>query len=441
MAKRELTDITAAQALGRYKHGLRLRRVRLIGDLGSMVRTMLRSRPELAEGDGSRVFISIEDSEIMEAQCRALVFPWAVSFIGTTFQGAAEFSHATFSGGAEFDGATFHDLAWFRAATFARASTFSMTTFAGSADFRHAKFLGYASFEAAAARSFEFSDSCFQGGASMGVRYADRLDFTGAAFESLVQFRLEVLDEEEVPTAEWPPFVEELRLDHAAIERVLDLRSLQFGVLSMDGAVVHGRIEMTRDQLARPPGRRLWGIPLQADVDRPERHFVEGDDASLARQYNLLEIGCRNTPSTHDVEDFCHYKAMHHYHRARGTSRLLTFIYKHCYGYGVKPWRIARAGAGLIVLFGLVYALTLAFGRGPYWDIQSCPGSGSILQGASALEAVGRCVYFSAITFATIGYGDMYPVGWLKAVAALEGLMGLFIWAIFAVSWARKLLR
>ena len=47
------------------------------------------------------------------------------------------------------------------------------------------------------------------------------------------------------------------------------------------------------------------------------------------------------------------------------------------------------------------------------------------------LVGAGRPVtgfYLSVITQLTIGYGDVYPTGWLRVVAAIQGLVGaLFI--------------
>ncbi len=52
-----------------------------------------------------------------------------------------------------------------------------------------------------------------------------------------------------------------------------------------------------------------------------------------------------------------------------------------------------------------------------------------------ALRGAGRPVtafYFSIITQLTIGYGDVYPTGWLRVVAAMQGLVGiLFVILVF----------
>lgn len=43
-----------------------------------------------------------------------------------------------------------------------------------------------------------------------------------------------------------------------------------------------------------------------------------------------------------------------------------------------------------------------------------------------------RSLYLSFITFTTVGYGDFYPTGAGRALAALEGLMGYLVLGILA---------
>lgn len=51
-------------------------------------------------------------------------------------------------------------------------------------------------------------------------------------------------------------------------------------------------------------------------------------------------------------------------------------------------------------------------------------------------------VYFSMITFLTIGYGDLKPEsGCMKILAGVEGFIGLFLIAYFTIAFSRKVLR
>ena len=106
------------------------------------------------------------------------------------------------------------------------------------------------------------------------------------------------------------------------------------------------------------------------------------------------------------------------------TARFLSWgIMKWCLGYGIYTKRILYTGAGVIIAFAALYA-----------------GAASKDTLAKYDEAF-NSLYFSVVTFTTIGYGDYAPLGWLRFAAAAEGLLGLVLVAVFTVSFARKLIR
>lgn len=90
---------------------------------------------------------------------------------------------------------------------------------------------------------------------------------------------------------------------------------------------------------------------------------------------------------------------------------------------GSRPHQVATMARTLIlsilnfielaVCFGVVYAVC-----------------GNKLNGAS--EWIDP-YYFSMVTQLTIGYGDIYPTGWLKAVAIMQGLCG-FLFGLIVLS-------
>lgn len=72
-----------------------------------------------------------------------------------------------------------------------------------------------------------------------------------------------------------------------------------------------------------------------------------------------------------------------------------------------------------IWLFGLVYYVLHHF------DLGTLSGT-SIASGSYTLDVFG-CVYFSAVTYTTLGLGDVTPEGALRMIAGVEALAGFLL--------------
>lgn len=94
-----------------------------------------------------------------------------------------------------------------------------------------------------------------------------------------------------------------------------------------------------------------------------------------------------------------------------------------CVGGFVRPGKIVVLVCLVILLFGLVYSQ--GFAR------FSIAGAVSNLCYEDAL-------YFSAVTFFTIGYGDIVPIGIMRLVSAVEGFFGVLLMSGFVVSLVKK---
>jgi hypothetical protein len=110
-----------------------------------------------------------------------------------------------------------------------------------------------------------------------------------------------------------------------------------------------------------------------------------------------------------------------------GLRLLPEFVFgRMLFGYGERPVRVLFVSAVIIVLCAFLYSLegALKYREGP---IES-----SFLQG----------LYFSTITFTTLGYGDFYPSqGFWRLLAMTEALTGGCLIALFVVCLAKRFSR
>lgn len=94
-------------------------------------------------------------------------------------------------------------------------------------------------------------------------------------------------------------------------------------------------------------------------------------------------------------------------------------------GFGHRPMRVVGLGAAIVTLFGLVY-----------WTL-----GGVVTAGGSGPAGLWESIYFSGITFATVGYGDFLPAPHIRALALLEGAIGALTMGFFVAVLANRLRR
>jgi len=56
------------------------------------------------------------------------------------------------------------------------------------------------------------------------------------------------------------------------------------------------------------------------------------------------------------------------------------------------------------------------------------------------ISKFGNALYFTIITFTTVGYGDITPLNWMKLAVSLESFLGIFFSSSFVVSLSRRFL-
>jgi len=112
-----------------------------------------------------------------------------------------------------------------------------------------------------------------------------------------------------------------------------------------------------------------------------------------------------------------------------------VYVFDYVGRYATSPIRVLINGVLTIITFGILYYLADTFLHG-YGSIES-----TLPQGINHSHDFLNALYYSAITFFTIGYGDYFPEGILKLFAAFEGFSGVFLMSYFTVAFVRKILR
>ncbi|HEY5470561.1 MAG TPA: potassium channel family protein [Bacteroidales bacterium] len=100
--------------------------------------------------------------------------------------------------------------------------------------------------------------------------------------------------------------------------------------------------------------------------------------------------------------------------------------------YATSPGRVLFSVVVFWFFFGLLYFLAELAGLGKTMSSVGNPDQLSILL---------QSFYHSAVTFFTIGYGDVFPQGLSRVISGLEGFMGVFMMSYFTVAFVRKVLR
>jgi hypothetical protein len=85
-------------------------------------------------------------------------------------------------------------------------------------------------------------------------------------------------------------------------------------------------------------------------------------------------------------------------------------------GYGEKPFRAIANACAAILLYALIY----------------------LKVGGLNETGFRSALYFSTITFSTVGYGDLAPKPAFRLIAASEGLIGIFLCGLFLFCLGRR---
>lgn len=104
---------------------------------------------------------------------------------------------------------------------------------------------------------------------------------------------------------------------------------------------------------------------------------------------------------------------------------LMSLLSQLIWGHGERPFRTLAIACGVILVSAILYRFS------------GLIISDGFLQNVNFWESL----YLSIVTYTTVGFGDYLPFGWVRAVAALEALSGIFLTPLFLIALARRYLR
>lgn len=119
--------------------------------------------------------------------------------------------------------------------------------------------------------------------------------------------------------------------------------------------------------------------------------------------------------------------------RASVKRALSKFVDMTC-GYGEKPGNVIVFSVSMILVccFGYFGFGVQEHGQMIGWRFETSQGQ---------LSDFLSCLYYSVVTFTTLGYGDVVPIGPSRALAAFEAFTGSFTLALFVVVFVKKMTR
>ncbi|MFA6918041.1 MAG: pentapeptide repeat-containing protein [Candidatus Gracilibacteria bacterium] len=145
-------------------------------------------------------------------------------------------------------------------------------------------------------------------------------------------------------------------------------------------------------------------------------------------EYKQIKELYKNS-SLHEIADYYHYKEMvakRKIVKLLNPSRWASYFFGDLLcKYGISFLRVFLWGIFLIVLCGFLYFESQS--------LQSYVIKGPV----SVLDSI----YFSTVTFTTLGYGDYHVLGAMRFVAGAESFIGAALMALFTVVVARKIIR
>jgi len=385
------------------------------------------------------------DAEFLNADFYNAEFLGRANFARAKFLEEVGFRNAIFRGHTCFDGAEFYDFsekADFENAEFLGDASFVKTKFSRLVSFIKAKFEN-ACFSEVVIKSANFSDCAFVDIRFIKTKFDHSARFERAKFAGNTRFqKIEFFDSVDFSSAVF---------DGIADFHISDYTIIYFSDTHFSDDV---RIKANLSQCYFYGSNiervdlidSIWAVGKKNGItileeDQKDNYIswkdLEGIYRRLKQSYQRY--------GDHSTAGELYYREMECKRKQLGffQKQCWNIFYRGLCGYGEKPFGLVFYT--LLILFGfaiiyfyngiIVYANDLPANTIKYNFCLGYPDINLIFKDFLF------CLYTSVITFTTLGYGDVHPIGWSRFFASIESGLGIFMTALFIFIFTRKMLR
>jgi hypothetical protein len=153
------------------------------------------------------------------------------------------------------------------------------------------------------------------------------------------------------------------------------------------------------------------------------RFRADASDQAMVRTCRSLKLNAMSMGNFADAGQLTYlektFERRAHRNRGEWGQWLGSLVQDWLWGYGEKPWRLALVMLVNIVIFGTVLYGVDALPGKTYWEH----------------------VYFSGITYLTVGYGDLAPVGMAgRFISVLNAGTGIATFGMLIASVTKKVM-
>ncbi|QPM68211.1 potassium channel family protein [Atribacter laminatus] len=361
------------------------------------IKKFINASFEKAVFNGKMTFYDIQFNE--STSFDDTVFYGESYFIGSHFNGYTAFFGIIFSKKTSFDGTKFNEKVDFYFVYFYGETIFTEVRFEKGAIFDNVEFNQYGNFfDTHFSEGTNFSNIFFQGNINFTYAYLENVNMSGIFLSDNTQvcFNGTRLRNTWIIKGNIEKHIqaENEKKYGEARETYLLLKNNFHSI---------GRYE-----------DESWAFKKEKDMERKDfwEKFCKGKNYEQEEIKQATEES--KTTGKKNKREWKYFK-----------NWLCSWFINLLYGYGERPGNVIIVSGGIILLFTFLYT---------YFGIVD----NLINNGTS--KNIFNCLYFSIVTFTTLGFGDLspQPIPTLRLLTSIEAFIGAFMMALFIYTFARR---